>query len=96
MGEGDSAYTTLFYQISDHCSKIPAVGGVHRFPPKGQDLSSDVSNRRHKHDKPGLHLGVTPAILRARYNLTAADVGSGHNNSQAVAQVLQFSISPAL
>lgn len=30
---------------------------------------------------------MTPAILRARYNLTAADVGVAHNNSQAVAQV---------
>lgn len=37
--------------------------------------------------KTGLHFGVNPAVLRARYNLTAADVGGAQNNSQAVAQV---------
>lgn len=36
----------------------------------------------------GLHLGVTPSVIRKRYNLTAQDVGSGTtNNSQACAQV---------
>ena len=36
----------------------------------------------------GLHLGVTPSVIRERYNLTAQDVGSGTtNNSQACAQV---------
>lgn len=38
----------------------------------------------------GLHLGVTPSVLRQRYNLTARDVGSGTtNNSQACAQFLE-------
>ena len=60
------------------------VGGLHRLPPRGQDVASHGRNR---HPKAGLHLGVTPAILRARYNLTASDVGSSQNNSQAVAQV---------
>lgn len=58
------------------------VGGLHRLPPKGQDLSKDQKQR-----KEGVHLGVTPSILRARYNLTASDVGTAQNNSQAVAQV---------
>ncbi|KAM4624824.1 tripeptidyl-peptidase 1 [Polymixia lowei] len=70
------------------------VGGIHRFPPKGQDLSKDLSNR-HKHSKARLHLGVTPTVLRARYNLTAADVGSAQNNSQAVAQFLEQYYHPA-
>ncbi|GAB5577555.1 tripeptidyl-peptidase 1 [Prionailurus iriomotensis] len=38
----------------------------------------------------GLHLGVTPSVIRQRYNLTAQDVGSGTtNNSQACAQFLE-------
>lgn len=57
------------------------VGGLHRFPPKGQVL------REQKWSKAEVHLGVTPSVLRARYNLTAADVGTAQNNSQAVAQV---------
>lgn len=33
-------------------------------------------------------MGVTPSVIRERYNLTAQDVGSGKtNNSQACAQV---------
>lgn len=58
-----------------------AVGGLHRLPPKGLDLSKKQKS------KAGFHLGVTPAVLRTRYNLTSADVGSVQNNSQAVAQV---------
>lgn len=63
------------------------VGGLHRFPPKVQQETKASSNRKQKQSKAGVHLGVTPAILRARYNLTATDVGKAHNNSQAVAQV---------
>lgn len=63
------------------CECASAVGGLHRLPPKGKpELRAAPS-------KAGLHFGVTPAILRARYNLTAADVGGVQNNSQAVAQV---------
>lgn len=66
---------------------VSTVGGLHRLPPKAQDLSKASSNRKQKQSKTGVHLGVTPAILRARYNLTATDVGTAQNNSQAVAQV---------
>lgn len=62
------------------CSSV--VGGLHRVPPKGKD-----ANRKRPRSKAGVHLGVTPAVLRTRYNLTATDVGSAENNSQAVAQV---------
>ncbi|XP_038584372.1 tripeptidyl-peptidase 1 [Micropterus salmoides] len=55
------------------------VGGLHRLPPEEQDLSKASS----KGKRAGFHLGVTPAVLRARYNLTAADVGRAQNNSQA-------------
>lgn len=61
---------------------LSKVGGLHRFPPNGQKLP-----KVQKSPEEGVHLGVTPAVLRARYNLTAADVGKGQNNSQAVAQV---------
>lgn len=33
------------------------------------------------------HLGVTPAVLRQRYNLTRVDAGNFSHNSQACAQV---------
>lgn len=66
---------------------VSTVGGLHRLPPKGQDLSQASSHREMKQSEAEVHLGVTPAILRARYNLTAADVGTAQNNSQAVAQV---------
>lgn len=66
---------------------LSIVGGLHRFPPKGQDHSEALSKGKQMQSKAGLHLGVTPAILRARYNLTETDVGTAQNNSQAVAQV---------
>lgn len=61
------------------------MGGLHRFPP-----SSSLRQRPEPQgvETVGLHLGVTPSVLRQRYNLTAQDVGSGTtNNSQACAQV---------
>uniref|UniRef100_A0A8C7A3D6 Tripeptidyl-peptidase 1 n=1 Tax=Neovison vison TaxID=452646 RepID=A0A8C7A3D6_NEOVI len=63
------------------------VGGLHRFPPTSslrQRPEPQVSGTV------GLHLGVTPSVIRQRYNLTAQDVGSGTtNNSQACAQFLE-------
>lgn len=64
-----------------------SVGGLHRFPPKGQHPGKDRPRGGRVPSAAGVHLGVTPAVLRARYNLTAADVGAAQNNSQAVAQV---------
>lgn len=61
------------------------MGGLHRFPP------TSTLRQRPEPQVPktvGLHLGVTPSVIRKRYNLTAQDVGSGTtNNSQACAQV---------
>lgn len=76
---GLGSILTLLDALLYVCS---AVGGLHRFPPKGQVLS-----KVQKQFKAGVHLGVTPSVLRTRYNLTAADVGKAQNNSQAVAQV---------
>ncbi|XP_071383867.1 tripeptidyl-peptidase 1 [Centroberyx affinis] len=84
------------YSVHDDVHQhLDFVGGVHRFPPKGQDLSKASANGKHKQPMAWLHLGVTPAVLRTRYNLTAADVGSAQNNSQAVAQFLEQYYHPA-
>ncbi|XP_059209379.1 tripeptidyl-peptidase 1 [Centropristis striata] len=83
------------YSVHDDVHQhLDFVGGLHRLPPKGQDLSK-ASNRKQKQSEAGVHLGVTPAVLRARYNLTAADVGTAPDNSQAVAQFLEQYYSPA-
>ncbi|XP_029900088.1 tripeptidyl-peptidase 1 [Myripristis murdjan] len=85
------------YSVHDDVHQhLDFVGGLHRFPPNRQDLSkAKKSSGKHTHLKAWLHLGVTPAILRQRYNLTAADVGSAQNNSQAVAQFLEQYYHPA-
>ncbi|XP_004642106.1 tripeptidyl-peptidase 1 [Octodon degus] len=66
---------------------VDFVGGLHRFPPTSslrQRPAPQVAGTV------GLHLGVTPSVIRERYNLTAQDVGSGTtNNSQACAQFLE-------
>ncbi|KAM9777621.1 tripeptidyl-peptidase 1 [Neosynchiropus ocellatus] len=69
---------------SDVHQHLDFVGGLHRLPPRGQRLTA-----RRGVTKAGLHLGVTPSILRRRYNMTEADVGAAGNNSQAVAQFLE-------
>ncbi|CAK6956971.1 tripeptidyl-peptidase 1 isoform X2 [Scomber scombrus] len=84
------------YSVHDDIHQhLDFVGGLHRFPPKGLDPNKASSDRKQKQSKVGIHLGVTPAILRARYNLSASDVGTAQNNSQAVAQFLEQYYSPA-
>ncbi|XP_004683168.1 PREDICTED: tripeptidyl-peptidase 1 [Condylura cristata] len=66
---------------------VDFVGGLHRFPP-----TSTLRQRPKPQvaEAVGLHMGVTPSVIRERYNLTAQDVGSGTtNNSQACAQFLE-------
>ncbi|PIO25980.1 hypothetical protein AB205_0143850, partial [Aquarana catesbeiana] len=66
---------------------LRSVGGLHRFPPVRKAL------RRRENKlvgiKEGFHLGVTPSVLRERYNLTSRDTGNHPNNSQACAQFLE-------
>uniref|UniRef100_A0A1A7XPN0 Tripeptidyl-peptidase 1 n=1 Tax=Iconisemion striatum TaxID=60296 RepID=A0A1A7XPN0_9TELE len=79
------------YAVSDHVDQhLDFVGGLHRPPHTKQYV-----NRKKWESKRGVHLGVTPSILRERYNMTAADVGSDQNNSQAVAQFLEQYYHPA-
>lgn len=66
------------------------VGGVLRFPLSGKEISKAWAGPRRSGK--AFHLGVTPTTLRARYNLTAADIGNGANNSQAVVQVCQSNL----
>ncbi|XP_078418458.1 tripeptidyl-peptidase 1 isoform X2 [Cetorhinus maximus] len=76
------------YEIPEEVAEhIDFVGGVHRFPSKKTVISKAWKTSRHT--EAGFHLGVTPAVVRKRYNLTASDVGSHANNSQAVAQFLE-------
>lgn len=80
------------YSVHDDVHQhLDFVGGLHRLPPKGKDLIKASSERL----KTGVHLGVTPSILRSRYNLSTTDVGTAQNNSQAVAQFLEQYYHPA-
>lgn len=76
------------------CHSLSLVGGLHRFPPVRKAL------RRRENKlvgiKEGFHLGVTPSVLRERYNLTSRDTGNHPNNSQACAQVPRASCSPCV
>ncbi|KAL2099113.1 hypothetical protein ACEWY4_005593 [Coilia grayii] len=79
---------TVHKDVSEH---LDFVGGLHRFPPKKKEVAKSWLKRA----AGGFHLGVTPAVIRARYNLTASDVGTAANNSQAVAQFLEQFYHPA-
>ncbi|KAG7510543.1 tripeptidyl-peptidase 1 [Solea senegalensis] len=79
------------YSVHDDIHQhLDFVGGLHRLPPKGQDQV-----RKDPGGGGGVHMGVTPAVLRQRYNLTKADVGTSQSNSQAVAQFLEQYYHPA-
>lgn len=82
------------YSVPDEVHlHLDFVGGLHRFPPRVQELTR--ASPHSKRSEAGLHLGVTPSILRQRYNLSASDVGAATNNSQAVAQFLEQYYHPA-
>ncbi|RXM93758.1 Tripeptidyl-peptidase 1 [Acipenser ruthenus] len=82
------------YGLPDEMSEhLDFVGGVHRFPDSKVALRRTWANGKKR--KAEFHLGVSPSILRQRYNLTASDVGSSQNNSQAVAQFLEQFFHPA-
>ncbi|XP_051502082.1 tripeptidyl-peptidase 1 [Myxocyprinus asiaticus] len=85
--------TSLYSVHKDVYQHLDFVGGVHRFPPQGRDLSKGWEGARLSGI--GFHLGVTPSVIRSRYNLTAKDVGTAANNSQAVAQFLEQYYHPA-
>ena len=81
------------YYVPSYIAKhLDFIGGIHRFPSVNHfktKVEEQFGNARENSQKPGVHVGITPTILRQRYNLTADDVGSHPNNSQAVAQFLE-------
>lgn len=64
-----------------------AVGGMYRFPMERKAVSRAGARKDPQLARASFHLGVTPAVLRQRYNMTGGDVGLLPNNSQACAQV---------
>ncbi|XP_061897586.1 tripeptidyl-peptidase 1 [Entelurus aequoreus] len=84
------------YSVHDDVGQhLDFVGGLHRFPPKEHKPSEVSTSGTKLQSDTKFHLGVTPAVLRAHYNMSATDVGAGKNNSQAVAQFLEQYYSPA-
>ncbi|KAM9466602.1 tripeptidyl-peptidase 1 [Clarias gariepinus] len=94
--KGDQTIIRSSSQYSVHedvFEHLDFVGGVLRFPTSGKEISKAWEGPRRSGK--AFHLGVTPTVLRARYNLTAADIGHAANNSQAVAQFLEQYYHPA-
>ncbi|XP_066530156.1 tripeptidyl-peptidase 1 [Hoplias malabaricus] len=85
--------SSLYSVHEDVSQHLDFVGGVLRFPPREKVISKGWEGSRPT--AKGIHLGVTPSVLRTRYNLTEADVGNAANNSQAVAQFLEQFYHPA-
>ncbi|KAI7804596.1 putative tripeptidyl-peptidase 1, partial [Triplophysa rosa] len=85
--------TSLYSVHEDVFQHLDFVGGVHRFPPLGRVVGKGFKGTQQS--ALWYHLGVTPSVIRSRYNLTAKDVGTASNNSQAVAQFLEQYYHPA-
>ncbi|KAM3836787.1 tripeptidyl-peptidase 1 isoform 3-T3 [Vipera latastei] len=75
-------------ELADH---VDFVGGLHRFPAERKVVSRAWAMEKSpvggQDGRSSFHLGVTPAVLRQRYNLTRVDAGNFSHNSQACAQV---------
>uniref|UniRef100_A0A8C4V479 Tripeptidyl-peptidase 1 n=1 Tax=Falco tinnunculus TaxID=100819 RepID=A0A8C4V479_FALTI len=82
---------TVPEELAEH---IDFVGGLHRFPAERKAVSrawakKGMESRQHYEGRAAFHLGVTPSIIRKRYNMTGGDIGLLPNNSQACAQFLE-------
>ncbi|KAJ7421754.1 tripeptidyl peptidase 1 [Willisornis vidua] len=73
-------------ELAEH---LDFVGGMHRFPVERKAVSRAKARKDVQSAGVSFHLGVTPAILRQRYNMTEGDVGLLPNNTQACAQFLE-------
>ncbi|KAM4797097.1 tripeptidyl-peptidase 1 [Rhinophrynus dorsalis] len=94
MGDQSVVRSSSPYTLSAEISPyIDFVGGLHRFPSQRRLLRREAKKQRET--QPNLHLGVTPSILRERYNLSTSDIGAHPNNSQACAQFLEQYFHPA-
>ncbi|XP_058040724.1 tripeptidyl-peptidase 1 isoform X2 [Ahaetulla prasina] len=79
----------LDQELVDH---VDFVGGLHRFPAERKVVSRAWAAKKSPSGGDGqssFHLGVTPSVLRQRYNLTHMDAGNFSRNSQACAQFLE-------
>ncbi|XP_053872087.1 tripeptidyl-peptidase 1 [Malaclemys terrapin pileata] len=86
---------TLREDLAEH---IDFVGGLHRFPAERKVVTrasgKEEAMARYQ-QRAAFHLGVTPSVIRKRYNLTDGDIGALPNNSQACAQFLEQYFHPA-
>ena len=82
--------TSRYFVPEDVAEHLDFVGGVHRFP--AVNYITTKTERLPVLDKTqvgGIHIGITPKVLRQKYNLRNTDVGSHPDNSQVVAQFLE-------
>ncbi|XP_052668080.1 tripeptidyl-peptidase 1 isoform X2 [Harpia harpyja] len=94
-GQRSVVRSPLPYAVPEELAEhIDFVGGLHRFPAERKVVSRawakrETESRQHYGGRAAFHLGVTPSILRKRYNMTGRDIGLLPNNSQACAQFLE-------
>ncbi|KAJ7320198.1 hypothetical protein JRQ81_019709 [Phrynocephalus forsythii] len=81
---------TLSQEMAEH---VDFVGGLHRFLSEPTTVSRAWATGKRLQST--FHMGVTPAVIRKRYNLTDGDVGASPNSSQACAQFLEQYFHPA-
>ncbi|NXY85322.1 TPP1 peptidase, partial [Alcedo cyanopectus] len=87
-GQASVVRSPLPYAVPEELAEhLDFVGGLHRFPAERRVAQPGWQRRRGGRAR--FHLGVTPAVLRERYNMTKEDVGVMPNNSQACAQFLE-------
>uniref|UniRef100_A0A8B9N974 Tripeptidyl-peptidase 1 n=1 Tax=Accipiter nisus TaxID=211598 RepID=A0A8B9N974_9AVES len=94
-GQHSVVRSPLSYAVPEELAEhIDFVGGLHRFPAERKVVNRawakrETESRQHYGGRAAFHLGVTPSILRKRYNMTGGDIGLLPNNSQACAQFLE-------
>ncbi|NXD89005.1 TPP1 peptidase, partial [Halcyon senegalensis] len=94
-GQASVVRSPLPYAVPEELAEhLDFVGGLHRFPAERKAAGrarapKDAEPGQRRGGRAGFHLGVTPSILRKRYNMTGGDVGVVPNNSQACAQFLE-------
>ncbi|NWW97334.1 TPP1 peptidase, partial [Caloenas nicobarica] len=100
-GQRSLVRSPLPYAVPEELAEhIDFVGGLHRFPAERKVISRAWAKKeaelgQHSRGRAAFHLGVTPSIIRKRYNMTGGDIGLLPNNSQACAQFLEQYFHPA-
>ncbi|RLV84251.1 hypothetical protein DV515_00016306 [Chloebia gouldiae] len=90
QGQRSLLRSPLPYSVPEELAEhLDFVGGIHRFPMERKAVSRAGARKDVQLARASFHLGVTPAVLRQRYNMTGGDVGLLPNNSQACAQFLE-------